>query len=97
MFAYVRALYSFPAEQLQLLESRFAAMHAAKLLSEKELAALEDIVGDFVAEKPAVGVFSIDMVGCNVAAARLQQLAALSETFASDVAFARQAKRRFSL
>jgi hypothetical protein len=71
-------------------------MHAAKLLSEEELAALEDIVGDFVAEKPAVGVFSIDMVGCNVAAAKLQQLAALSEGFSSDVAFARQAKRRFS-
>ena len=86
----------FPAEQLQALEARLGAMHAAQLLSEEELFALEDVIGDFVAAKPAVGVFALEMVGCNPAAAQLKQLVALSEGFASDKAFARQARRRFA-
>ena len=54
------------------IESLVVAMHAAKLLSGEEPNTLEDIVGDFVAEKLAVGVFSLEMVGCNAVAARLQ-------------------------
>eukprot|EP01052_Picozoa_sp_SAG31_P031399 SAG31_NODE_3321_length_4417_cov_2.056508_3_plen_92_part_00 len=85
----------FPAEQLEALQTRLEAMHAAHVLSEEELFCLEDIIGDFVATRPAVSVFSLEMAGCNLAATKLQQLMALSAGFVGDKAFARQARRRF--
>ena len=78
-------------EQLATLQSRLEAMHAAQLLTDEELFALEDICVDFI----ALGLVTAEMAGGNAAASKLLQLVRVSEGVAADASFARQAKRRF--
>ncbi len=68
-----------------------ATLGEAQLLSEVELYALEDLVGDYLVAKPASVMLTVEMLAVLPAAARLQSLIALSEGFATnDAAFARQ-------
>ena len=78
-------------EQLATLQSRLEAMHAAQLLTDEELFALEDICVDYI----ALGVVTAEMAGGNATASKLLQLVRVSEGVAADASFARQAKRRF--
>ena len=78
-------------EQLATLQSRLEAMHAAQLLTDEELFALEDICVDYI----ALGLVTAEMAGGNAAASKLLQLVRVSEGVAADASFARQAKRRF--
>ena len=69
------------------LQARLTTLHAAQLLSDEELFALEDVLGDYMVAKPAGGILAAD----HPAAARFQSLLALSEGFSTnDAAFARQ-------
>lgn len=78
-------------EQLTALQSRLAAMHDAQLLTDDEVFALEDVVADFI----ALGLVTAEMASAHAAAAKLLQLARLSQGIASDGSFARQARRKF--
>ena len=79
------------AQQLAALQSRLEAIHAAKLLTDDELFALEDISADFI----ALGTVTAEVVATSGAAAKLVQLVRVSEGIRPDSGFARQARRKF--
>ena len=68
-------------------------MHAAQLLSDEELFALEDTVADYV--EPSMGVITLEAAHAIRAADKLVKLVALSEHIAADGAFSRQARRKY--
>ena len=78
----------FP-DQLAAFQARFGALHTAQLLSDDELYALEDLIGDFCDLRESVEMahatpkHSLAMMG------KLRKLAALAETFADDATLAR--------
>ena len=76
---------------LAALQSRLEAIHAAKLLTDDELFALEDICADFI----ALGTVTEEVVAASGAAAKLLQLVRVSEGIRPDSGFARQARRKF--
>ena len=77
-------------EQLSALQARLERLHAAKLLSDDEFFALEDLCADFA--ELTVGVLAPPAFET---AATLQRLVAVSEKLASDTGLARQARRKF--
>ena len=87
-------------EQLATLQARLEGLHAAKLLGDEELFALEDLVGDYVELTASVPdrvitrymIYSLSTVAV---ASKLDKLVILSEAMAGDAAFARQARRKF--
>ena len=79
------------AQQLAALQSRLEAIHAAKLLTDDELFALEDICADFI----TLGTVTAEVVATSGAAAKLVQLVRVSEGIRPDSGFARQARRKF--
>jgi hypothetical protein len=83
-------------ERLTALQARIEAVHAAKLLSDDELYALEDMVADFVEFESSIGVVvTLEIVHGNESASKLLKLVALSERLVADSAFARQARRKY--
>ena len=78
--------------QLAAFQARFGALHTAQLLSDDELYALEDLIGDFCDLRESVEMahatpkHSLAMMG------KLRKLAALAETFADDATLARLAR-----
>ena len=90
-------------EELIALQARLEALHAAELLAEAELFAVEDLVADFVDLQAAVpdgGVLSQEAIysavgGSCAPAVKLHKLVRLSNKMGSDAAFARQVKRKF--
>ena len=82
----------FP-DQLAAFQARFGALHTAQLLSDDELYALEDLIGDFCDLRESVEMahatpkHSLAMMG------KLRKLAALAETFADDATLARALRR----
>ena len=87
------------AEQLTTLQARLETIHQAKLLTEEELFALEDLCADYVELKTiSAGVMTKEMALASPAleaAATLYKLVGVSEQVAGDAAFARQARRKF--
>ena len=86
------------AEQLAALESRLDAMHEARLLSDDELFALEDICADYLEVKTSTaGVLTHELACANPggAAVKLAKMVGLSEGIASDPRCARQLRRKF--
>ena len=89
--------------ELITLQARLEALHAAELLAEAELFAVEDLVADFVelqATVPDGGVLSQEAIysavgGSCAPAVKLHKLVRLSNKMGSDAAFARQVKRKF--
>ena len=82
----------FP-DQLAAFQARIGALHTAQLLSDDELYALEDLIGDFCDLRESVEMaratpkHSLAMMG------KLRKLAALAETFADDATLARALRR----
>ena len=88
------------SEQLAALQGRLETLHEAKLLSEEELFALEDLCADATELQLTVGAVTKEMIfsapgPAFEAATKVHKLVGLSEQFAGDAAFARQAKRKF--
>jgi hypothetical protein len=83
-------------QRLAALQARLQALHVAKLLSDDEAYALEDIVADYLELKTSIaGVVTLDAIVANESASKLLKLIGLSEGMAADSAFARQARRKY--
>ena len=83
------------AEQVERLTARLEALHAAQLLSDEELFALEDCMADFIEAKGTVEVVTADTVNTVRAVGRVHKLISLSEGMPRDAMFARQLRRKF--
>ena len=83
------------AQQVEALTARLEAMHAAKMLSDDELFALEDCVADFLEAKASYGVLTLEAVHAHRALSKVHKLLALGEGMADDAMFARQLRRKF--
>ena len=81
--------------QLAALQTRLEALHAAQLLTDDELYALEDMVADYLDLKASVGIVSLDVMQASENTERLLKLVVLSEGLGADAALARQARRKF--
>ena len=89
------------AEQLAAFQARLEALHTAQLLSDDELYALEDLIGDFcdLRESVAPQVLTLEMARATpgdsfAVVGKLRKLVAAAETFTADAALARQLRRR---
>ena len=83
------------AQQVQALTARLEAMHAAKMLSDDELFAVEDCVADFVEAKASCEVVTMETVNTVRAVGKAHKLVALGEAMPGDGMFARQLRRKF--
>jgi hypothetical protein len=84
-------------DQVQALEARLEALHAAQLISDDELFVLEDCIADFLEAK---ATFNLEAVTAEVASAHLavgkvHKLVVLSEGVRRDPMLARQLRRKF--
>ena len=84
------------AEQVDAVTARLEALHAAQLLSDEELFALEDCMADFIEAKGTVEVVTADAVNTVRAVGRVHKLISLSEGMPRDAMFARQLRRKFA-
>ena len=86
-------------DQLLTLQTRLQGLHAAKLLQDDELFALEDLCADFAELQTVVGTVAKELFltpgAAFEAAAKLHKLIGVSEKMPGDAAFARQARRKF--
>ena len=82
-------------EQVDAVTARLEALHAAQLLSDDELFALEDCVADFIEAQASYDVVTMEAVNANRALGKVHKLVALGEGMPSDAMFARQLRRKF--
>jgi chromosome segregation ATPase len=82
-------------DQLSALQARIGALHAAKMLSDDEVYALEDSLADYFDLLASVTVVTKDMATAQSEASKVLKLVVLSERMASDQGFARQCQRKF--
>ena len=82
-------------EQLAALQARLLAAHGAKLLSDEEFFALEDLCADFAEVQPLAGPVTSETVRAAELADKVRRLVCVSEKMAADASFARQARRKF--
>ena len=83
------------AEQVGGLTARVHALHAAQLLSDDELFAVEDSIADFIEVTAACEVVTLETANTNPVVGKLHKLVALGEGMADDAMFARQVRRKF--
>ena len=83
------------AQQVEALTARLQALHAAQMLSDDELFAMEDCVADFLEAKASYGVLTLEAVHAHRALSKVHKLLALGEGMADDAMFARQLRRKF--
>ena len=81
--------------QLEALETRLEALHAAKLLSDDEFGRLEDCVADGIEATADCDALTREAVQSSPTMSRLHKLIVLSEKMPQDAMFARQARRKF--
>jgi hypothetical protein len=81
-------------QQLAALSERLEAIHAAGLITDAELYALEDSVADFIELKTSFDVITIETVRTNSVAEKLHKLVGLSAGMRADGTFARQLRRK---
>ena len=81
--------------QIDALNARLEGLHAARLLTDEELFAVEDCVADFLEAKGSFPVVTVDLVNSNSAVGKAHKLVVLSAGVASDAMFARQVRRKF--
>ena len=81
--------------QLEALQMRLEALHAAQLISDDELFVLEDHVTDFFEAKAMFEVVTMEVANANSAVGKVHKLVVLSEGVARDPTFARQLRRKF--
>ena len=65
------------AQQVEALTARLQAMHAAQMLSDDELFAVEDCVADFLEAKASYGVLTLEAVHAHRALSKVHKLLAL--------------------
>ena len=84
--------------QLETLESRLESLAAAQLLTDAELASLEDCVADGIEATATCERVTLEWVQCtqDASVGRLHKLIVLSEKIPKDAMFARQARRKFA-
>ena len=82
-------------QQVEAVTARLQAVHAAQLLSDDELFAVEDAIADFLEVKAACGVVTPMIVNTQDAAGKVHKLVVLSGGMADDAMFARQVRRKF--
>ena len=82
-------------DQVQALEARLEALHAAQLISDDELFSLEDCVADFFEAKAVFEVVTMEVAQTNRAVGKVHKLVVLSEGVAKDAVLARQLRRKF--
>ena len=83
-------------EQVDAVTARLEALHAAQLLSDEELFALEDCMADFIEAQASYDVVTMEAVNANRAIGRVHKLVALGEGMPRDAMFARQLRRKFT-
>ena len=81
--------------QLEALQMRLEALHAAQLISDDELFVLEDHVTDFFEAKAMFEVVTVEVAHANSAVGKVHKLVALSEATTKDAGLARQVRRKF--
>jgi len=84
------------AQEVEALEARIEALHAAKLLTDEELFVCEDILADLAEAKAGFALVTMEAVATKRAVAISHRLIALSEATSRDEALARQLRRKFS-
>eukprot|EP01050_Picozoa_sp_SAG11_P016782 SAG11_NODE_2332_length_3506_cov_2.301732_1_plen_283_part_00 len=82
-------------QRLASLQARLEALHAAKLLGDDELYALEDMMADYLELKATMGIVTGEMVNTSASTSKLLKVVGLSEGVAADGAFARQVRRKY--
>ena len=82
-------------QQVEAVTARLQAVHAAQLLSDDELFAVEDGIADFLEVKAACGVVTPMIVNTQDAAGKVHKLVVLSRGMVDDAMFARQVRRKF--
>ena len=80
--------------QLELLQTRLDALHQAKLLSDDEIGALEDCIGDYIECRSSLSMAS--PAELSLAAKRITVVVGLSEGIREDGMLARQLRRKFA-
>ena len=83
------------AQQIGALTARLEGLHAAQLLSDDELFAVEDCVADFLEAKASFDVVTLNVVNASRAVGKAHRLVVLSEGVPKDAMFARQLRRKF--
>ena len=86
--------------QLAALQARLESMHGAKLISDDELARIEDAISEFIVEGETArsGASSERASGGPISGegGEVSKLMMLSKRMAGDAAFARQLRRRLA-
>ena len=84
-------------DQLQALEARLEALHAAQLISDDELFVLEDCIADFLEAKATFGLAAVtaEVASAHRAVGKVHKLVVLSEGVPRDPMLARQLRRKF--
>ena len=78
--------------QLELLQTRLDALHQAKLLTDDEIAALEDCVADYIECRSSLNPAAAEI---GATAETLKKMVGLSEGMGKDRMLARQLRRKF--
>ena len=78
--------------QLELLQTRIDALHQAKLLTDDEIAALENCVADYIDCRSSLNPAAAEI---GVAAEKVKKMVGLSEGMGKDGMLARQLRRKF--
>ena len=83
------------AAQVHALMARLEALHAAKLLSDDELFAIEDLLMDFAEVRATLGIVTMAAVHTNHLVGKVHKLISVSEAAPRDATLARQLRRKF--
>ena len=70
-------------------------LHTAKLLSDDELFAIEDLCADFLELQSSAGAITAELTYYFEVARKVCKLVGVSEGMAADASFARQVRRKF--
>ena len=93
--AELRAQPAITESDLTTLQTRLEGLHAVELLSEAELASLEDVLADFFEASAGCEAVTMEIVNMHRAVGQVHMMIAVSKGMAKDPMFARQLKRKF--
>eukprot|EP01050_Picozoa_sp_SAG11_P000976 SAG11_NODE_38_length_21705_cov_24.667453_14_plen_237_part_00 len=82
------------AARLAALQARVEQLKAGKLLSDEDVLAVEDVIGDFIELQASVPTITTEMVHMHRAVGMVLKLALLSEQLVADGSLARQMQRK---
>jgi hypothetical protein len=87
---------AFSLQQVEAVMERVEALHAAKLLADDELFAVEDAIADYLQAKASFEVVTMELISANPALGMAQQLVVLNEGMPKDAMLARQIRRKLT-